>query len=185
LLELFAPDLISDQVTAISATDLCQRGIRGVLIDLDNTLCENYADRLDPAVIEWAGALRTAGIALCVVSNGSPTRTGRLAAALDAPFVAKARKPLRRGVRRALALLGLPPDQAALVGDQIFTDVWGGNRLGLLTILVRPISAHESPWVAIKRPLERWLLARIQARVPPRPLGEGWGEGTGEGQTGS
>jgi HAD superfamily phosphatase (TIGR01668 family) len=172
LLELLTPDLLVSQVTALSPAELRQRGIRGLLTDLDNTLLENYTDQLDPAVIEWAHTLRTAGVLLCVVSNGTPARTGRLAAALGSPFVAQARKPLAGGVRRALALLELPSAQVALVGDQIFTDVWVGNRLGLFTILVRPISVHESPWTAIKRPLERWLLARVPSHPSSESLSE-------------
>lgn len=161
MLKTFVPAWFVDEITSITAAELERRGIRGLLMDLDNTVCENFAEEVPAGVVEWARGLRAAGIALGVVSNGPPERTGRLAAALGAPFVARARKPLSGRARRALDLLDLRPEQVALAGDQIFTDVWVGNRLGVTTILVRPISVRESPAAAIKRPLERWLLRRM------------------------
>ena len=162
--ERFLPDLYIQHITELAPEVLHNRQRWGLLLDLDNTLLPNDADRFSPEVERWVQEMRTNGIRLCIVSNGSEGRTGRLADHLGVPYVARARKPLVRGLRQALRLIDLSPEQAAMAGDQLFTDVWGGNRLGLFTILVKPISPRESVLTIWKRPLERLLLHDARTR---------------------
>ncbi len=160
-LDAFTPDLYVKRVADIPLDELRARGICGLLLDLDNTLLDNYADEIEAPIREWVNHARTRGMELCIVTNATPGRTSTLAQALGIPGIPLARKPLTRGLRRGLQCLGLRPDQAAMVGDQIFTDVWAGNRAGLYTILVVPTSPHESWLTKWKRPLERRVLARL------------------------
>jgi len=159
MLEIFTPHLYVTHVVDIPLADLARQGIRGLLVDLDNTLLERRAEGFDPAILQWVATARAQGFALCLVTNAPPARTARMAALLGIPGVPRAQKPLLGGLRRGLARLGLRPDEAAIVGDQIFTDVWAGNRLGLYTILVRPMSPSESILTRWKRPLERLILS--------------------------
>ncbi len=166
MLHLFTPHLCVTDVTSIPLQELSRRGIRGLLLDLDNTLLERKAQGFDSAVTEWVATVKSQGFGLCLVTNAPPDRAEPMAARLGVPGVPRSNKPLTGGLRKGLELLGLRPDQAAMVGDQLFTDVWAGNRLGMYTILVRPISRQESILTRVKRPLERWLLMRMRDTVP-------------------
>ena len=132
-------------------------GSRGVLADLDGTLVGDHQHDVASSVTAWVDGLRAAGIGVCIVSNSGPARVAPVAAVLDVPYVAHAAKPLRRGIDAGLRTLARPANDVALVGDQLFTDVWGGRRSRLLTILVAPRSADQTLLTRLKRPLE-WLV---------------------------
>lgn len=151
-------------VTEIDARQLRAEGAQAVLLDLDNTLVGWHRRDVPAAVVEWIESLKAAGLKLCLVSNtryGERLRT--LASELEIPFVRRAWKPRRRGFREALAELGVAPEDAVMVGDQVFTDVWGGNRMGMRTILVRPMYRREFLGTKISRAVERVLLAYFRA----------------------
>jgi HAD superfamily phosphatase (TIGR01668 family) len=149
------PDLRFGCVEQIDVPTLASRGITGVLADLDGTLVGDHQDDVASSVTAWVDDLRASGIGVCIVSNSGPARVAPLAAVLDVPYVANAAKPLRRGIDAGLRALALPANDAALVGDQLFTDVWGGRRSHLLTILVEPRSADQTLLTRLKRPFER------------------------------
>jgi HAD superfamily phosphatase (TIGR01668 family) len=153
------PDLHLPAIEALDLTLLRERGIRGVLLDLDNTLTPWKSREMTPAVAAWVAALAVAGIGACVVSNAATARRVQsVADVLSLPWITRALKPLPYGFRRAMALLDTTPDTTAVIGDQLFTDILGGNRLGLFTILVDPISPREALFTRlVQRPLERML----------------------------
>jgi HAD superfamily phosphatase (TIGR01668 family) len=149
------PDLRFAMVEQIDVPTLASRGITGVLADLDGTLVGDHQDEVAGSVTAWVDTLRASGIGVCIVSNSGPARVAPLAAVLDVPYVAHAAKPLRWGIDAGLRALARPANDAALVGDQLFTDVWGGRRSHLLTILVEPRSSDQTLLTRLKRPLER------------------------------
>jgi len=151
------PDLRFATVEQIQVDTLASRGITGVLADLDGTLVGDHQRDVAGSVTAWVDGLRAAGIGVCIVSNSGPARVAPVAAVLDVPYVAHAAKPLRRGIDAGLRVLARPANDVALVGDQLFTDVWGGRRSRLLTILVEPRSADQALLTRLKRPLE-WLV---------------------------
>ena len=115
-----------------------------------------------PEVIVWIEQLRTAGVRLCLVSNGMGARIEQFAQRLDVPYVAKAMKPLPWGLQSAIEKLEAPPSQTAIVGDQVFADVMAGRLAGIRSILVEPIHPEEEPWYTrLKRLPERVVLARM------------------------
>lgn len=139
------------------------RGIRGLMVDLDNTLVAWRYPQPTPAVRAWVEQARAAGLSVCIVSNGGRRRVEVFAAALGVPAaVSWAKKPLGAAFRSGLAVLGLEPGVVAVVGDQIFTDVLGGNRLGCYTILVSPVSRREFAGTRLLRMVERWVLAYLK-----------------------
>jgi hypothetical protein len=104
---------------------------------------------------------------VCIASNArSKTRVSAIADEIGAQWLAPAGKPSRRGLRRAMELLGTEATTTALVGDQLFTDVMGGNRAGLFTILVRPLSGRDFPPTKIMRLLEWFVLRRLRGGKP-------------------
>lgn len=159
----WCPDEVVCSVTDIDPSKLVEQGIQAVLLDLDNTLVPWQKVGVPDAVRQWVDSLKRAGLRLCLVSN---TRRRRrlevLAKRLDIAYVPRAFKPRRSGLRQALEKLQATPEQAVMIGDQIFTDVWGGNRMGMRTILVLPMARREFIGTRVSRLLERILLWAYQ-----------------------
>lgn len=134
------PRGVYSAVTHISPKALAEKGVRLVLADLDNTLVPYGVAEPNHQVRAWKDALEAAGITLFILSNSRrPGRAQRFAQALGVPYEGHAGKPKRGGFQRAMARMGVTPEETAIVGDQIFTDTWGGNNAGVLTLLVHPI----------------------------------------------
>ncbi len=155
LRHLLLPDLSLKDIFEIDVDQLEKQGIRGIITDMDNTLVP-WSDRaVYPRLADWFSDLKNRGFKLIIVSNNSRDRGGQLAHELGIPAIWYAVKPRRRAFRKALDLMQLEPREVAVVGDQIFTDVLGGNRLGFYTIHVQPISEKEFIWTKLMRMLER------------------------------
>lgn len=134
------PDYYFPNIAAIDLSRLRARGVKLLLADLDNTLAPYGVAEPDDQVRAWKESLAAAGITLFILSNSRrPGRAQRFAQALGVPYEGHAGKPKPGGFRRALARMGVTAAEAAIVGDQIFTDTWGGNNAGVLTLLVHPI----------------------------------------------
>ena len=130
----------------IEPAALARRGIRLLLADLDNTLAPYGEPEPTQAVRDWAAALGEQGITLFVLSNNRhPERPRRFSQALGVPFLGHAGKPKPGGFRRAMEQMGCTPEQTAIVGDQLFTDILGGRNAGVLTLLVEPIRLAGNP----------------------------------------
>ena len=115
-------------------------GVSLLLCDLDNTIVPYKSTGMPTRdITEWAEGMRAAGVDLFVVSNTHSDRAKTFATALDIPYVQKARKPMLKGMKIAMKETGKAPEEAALVGDQIYTDVIAANRMGVCSILVKPI----------------------------------------------
>lgn len=156
--ELLVPNQRLNNIFEIDAGYLKSIGIKGIITDMDNTLVP-WSDRtVYPKLAEWFITLKKMGFKLYIVSNNSRDRGALLARELDIPAIWYAVKPRRKAFRKAISEMQLAPEEVAVVGDQILTDVLGGNRLGLHTILVRPISEKEFFWTKITRMLERMLI---------------------------
>jgi HAD superfamily phosphatase (TIGR01668 family) len=146
---------------------LQHRGITALLYDLENTLCPWRDWVLDARTQNLLRRLQEGGMQVAVLTNAWVPPDHRLVrelAGLGIPVVAKARKPLRVGFRQVLTRLGIGPAQAAMIGDQLLTDVWGGKRAGLYTVLVNPVGPTESRPTAVNRWIERLLGRRIVGR---------------------
>ncbi|MCI0381243.1 MAG: YqeG family HAD IIIA-type phosphatase [Gemmataceae bacterium] len=164
MLAFLAPNLQLNSVLDLAVDQLRPAGIRGLLLDLDCTLKDYHAETVPERVLAWVDQMRSAGLRLCLLSNGKPRRIERFSKTLGMPFVAKAFKPLPFGCYRGLRTLALPADQTAVVGDQLFADVLAGRLAGLFTVLVRPTSPAEPWFTRLKRPLERFVLRCLNAR---------------------
>lgn len=134
------PAFYFDSIYAIDPARLRARGIRLLLADLDNTLVPYGVQLPTQPVRDWQAAMAAAGVTLFLLSNSrKPDRAQRFAEALGIPYEGHAGKPKSGGFRRAMDRMGVTPAETAIVGDQIFTDIWGGNNAGVLPLLVHPI----------------------------------------------
>ncbi len=150
-------------VTAIDPKKLREKGITLELADLDNTLVAYKILTPPREIIQWRDDLRAEGIDLFILSNSRrPTRVTQFAQALEVPFVGHAGKPKRGGFARALAQMNRKPEETVMVGDQIFTDIWGANRSGIAPLLVFPIRMAGNPGRYVRYAIE----------IPFRTLGK-------------
>jgi HAD superfamily phosphatase (TIGR01668 family) len=164
MIRRFCPGLIVPSITDLTPAFFEARGLRAALLDVDNTLVLWHGTEVDPAISDWVLQLKAAGMRFCLASN---TRRGRRLAALgDAlgiPYELGVAKPRLAGLRRCLARVDSPAEATAMIGDQLFTDIWGGNRCGLYTILVQPMSTHEFIGTrVVSRPLEKVVMAALR-----------------------
>lgn len=166
---LLQPTLRVVSVTEIHLDTLRAMGVKGMIFDLDDTLVHAMEPQAHPEVVDWLAAVRQE-FKIYIVSNNSRHERVELAALhLDMEFHARAGKPSRRYFRKALETMQLAPNEVAIVGDQVFTDVLGGNRLGAVTILVDPLSRERKWYRKLMRGVERLVLfgQGTQYHVPP------------------
>lgn len=155
------PDYYVQKIEELKIDFLKARGIKGLIVDLDNTLTPLSSQELPGMTQEWLNEVLASGLKVCIVSNNFEGRVQRFAGIIGIPGISKAVKPRRRAFRQALKLLDLESEQVAVVGDQIFTDVLGGNRLGLTTILVDSLSRKEFIGTKLFRRIEKLIKRRM------------------------
>lgn len=164
MLKLLSPSEVKPSVHDIDLAALAKRGIRFLLVDLDNTLAEVDTLEVSRAIAQWVEDTQGKGFRLCILSNSLPRRVKAFGQQLGVPALSKAVKPLPSAFLRALDRLGAQPHETAVVGDQLFTDVLGGNRLGLYTILINPLSRVELTHTRLIRRVERCVLDALRRR---------------------
>lgn len=161
MFHLLCPAECARSIYDIDLEGLRARGVRGLILDLDNTLLAWDREEITPELSAWVERARDLQFQLCLVSNGIPQRVRRVAASLGLPAVTSAVKPRKRPFLQAMRHFGLSAAEVAVVGDQLFTDILGGNRLGLYTVLINPVSRREAKHTRLVRKLERWVLQRL------------------------
>lgn len=161
-MSVFYPTVTRRRVTDISPGLLRKLGVTALFLDADNTLTTHNNPRPADAVLGWLDTMRAEGIALVIVSNNSEERIRPFAKRLGLEYTARACKPLTLGFSRTARELGLRPRQIAVVGDQIFTDIVGGNLFGAPSILVKPMEPEDGPFFRLKRRLEKRVLRRYR-----------------------
>lgn len=165
---LFKPKWWLKSVLQIDDDFIRTNHLRGLILDLDNTLSMHGSPAAEQGVTEWLAKMRSIGIKMIVVSNNTKKRVAPLAAELGLEFVAFGCKPLPGGISHALKQLRLPRKSVALVGDQLFTDVLGGNLRGIPTILVEPFHMEDKPSFRLKRKLENVVFKRDYDKLHER-----------------
>ena len=140
------PDRVYPSIFDIDPAALAAGGVTLLLADLDNTLARYGQPDPAPALLAWREALRAAGVDLFLLSNSrKPQRVGHYAQALGIPYVGHAGKPGTAGFFQAMERMGRTPAQTAMVGDQLFTDILGAKRAGVLALMVEPIELKGNP----------------------------------------
>ena len=139
----------------ITGEALERRGFKLLLADLDNTLVPYKVTRPSEETVFWKEELEARGIRLFLLSNSrKPGRAQKFAEQLGIPFQGHSGKPKKAGYLRAMERMGCTPAQTVMVGDQIFTDIWGANRAGITSVLVKPISWGKNPFRRLRYAIE-------------------------------
>lgn len=164
MLKKFLPKGFVKDIFHILPRHLNERGIKGMIIDLDNTLVAWDALDATEEIIDWFEQIQASGVKVVIVSNNNAQRVARFASPLQIPYVAQANKPLGSAFRRALKLLGTKKRETIVVGDQLLTDIFGGNRQKLHTVLVNPVASSDAKITTFNRNLEGFIKERLRRR---------------------
>ena len=151
---LIYPNVYLRNVQEITIEFLQKNKIKALILDVDNTLID-YQKNLSDSLIEWVKDLKGQGTKLYILSNTNhKEKVEKVAKTLEIPYKNLAKKPLKSGFLQVQKILKEKPENIGVVGDQIFTDVIGGNRCNMFTILVDPIDRKDYWYTAWKRPIE-------------------------------
>lgn len=156
------PKFYLNSVKDIDVEFVKKNNIKGLLLDVDNTLIDIDRNLLD-GTVEWCQTLKQNGIKICILSNTSKKeKAENVANALNIPYINFAKKPFRKGFYRGQKKLEIKNNnEIAVVGDQIFTDVIGANKVNMISILVKPVCEKDLWYTRIKRPLERVIIKKF------------------------
>lgn len=160
----FIPSEFVRSVFHITPEFLKDKGIKGIITDLDNTLVEWDRPDATPKLIEWFKGMKEAGIQVTIVSNNNEMRVQSFADPLGIPFIFKARKPLGKAFRQALQIMSVKKAEVVVIGDQLLTDVFGGNRQKIHTILVIPVAKSDGFVTKFNRMVERKIFRYLDKK---------------------
>ncbi len=164
MLNRFLPNEHVKSIFEIKPEVLKERGIKGVITDLDNTLVAWDVKEATPEVIDWFEQMKENDIKVTILSNNTLERVKAFSDPLDTPYVYSARKPLRRAFNRVAKEMGLDRSEIVVIGDQLLTDVLGGNSAGFYTILVVPIVETDAKITQFNRKIERMILNYFRSK---------------------
>ena len=154
LKNILYPNAYLSNVQDITIGFLMKNKIKALILDVDNTLIDYYKN-LSETTVEWSNTLQGQGIKMYILSNTSKKQKVEMVAQkLKLPYEMFAKKPSTKGFLKIKKILNIAPESIAVVGDQIFTDVIGGNRCNMFTILVDPVDKKDYWYTAWKRPIE-------------------------------
>lgn len=154
------PNLYLTNIKEITLDLLEKNKIKGLILDVDNTLID-YDKELIEGAKKWCDNLKENNIKICILSNTNKVKkVAKVAKILDLEYIYFAHKPSKKGFYKAQKLLGLNLNEIATVGDQVFTDVLGGNRVGMFTILTKPIDKRDIVITKLKRPFEKVVIKK-------------------------
>lgn len=154
---LLKPDIKLHGITDITVELLNKNNIKALLLDVDNTMSTHHGTILTEGLLEWIAKMQESGIKLMVLSNSKRKRIEPFAARIGLPFISLGCKPLPTGYLRGVKALKEKRKDVAIVGDQIFTDILGGNAVGVKTILLTPIKLEDGWSFKVRRKLEKKL----------------------------
>lgn len=162
-MNIFYPRAHYKTVQDIDLSKLQALGINNLIVDLDETLRKRNSDNIPEGSVKWIDEVKRRGFKVCITSNNPfGWKISKVEETLKAPVSFMALKPLPAAFNHAMRMLGSKPSNTALIGDQLFTDIFGANMLGIYTILVDPITGAEK---GVFRRMMRWLEQKVFPRV--------------------
>ena len=157
MFEKFYPDKYVDSSYVIPYEDLYEKGYRGIIFDIDNTLVPHGAPA-DERSIALFSRLKRIGFDMILLSNNKEPRVKMFNNKVNVHYIYNANKPFTKNYHKAMEVLGTTRESTLFVGDQLFTDVWGAKKVGMKTYLVKPIDPKEEIQIVMKRFLEKIVL---------------------------
>jgi hypothetical protein len=166
IMRLLCPEKSAHSLTEIDLEELVQEGKKLLLIDIDNTLVTWHSDRVDEKIATWIQEAKKLGLQICFISNTHRReRLLSLSKQIDVPFVRGRFKPSRQMFWRAMQRFRVSPEETIMIGDQLFTDILGANRVGIHSIWVQPLSLKEFLGTKISRAAEKFVALYIRRAI--------------------
>ncbi len=162
MIELYKPDIYKRDIYSIDYKKLKSSGIKCILFDLDNTLVPYYRNRPSRKLKDFIEKLKDMGFKVILFSNSNKKRLTPFKNILELDCSASSRKPSEKKFKKVLKEYKFDQSEVVIIGDQIITDVFGGNRIGILSILVKPISKKEPIWTKINRIRENKKIRKLE-----------------------
>lgn len=164
------PNAYFEKIQDITIQFLIKNKIKAMILDVDNTLIDKK-ENLSEDIIKWVREIKGQGVKLYILSNSNnKKKVERISKKLDIPYEYFGMKPLKIGFKKVQRILNEECSRIAVVGDQIFTDIIGGNRLKMFTILVEPIDEKEYWYTAWKRPIENKIKENMRKKDKERQI---------------
>jgi len=157
---LFYPNVYIKSIYDIDTKLLMNKEINNIIIDIDNTLSKWGSKEPEPSECNWIKKIRGEGFNICILSNSSNSRIKKYCSNLDVLYIKNVRKPFKKSFIRAMNLLKSNKINTCVIGDQIFTDILGGNKCGMFTILVQPLDKNEFLFTRLMRSIERRIIGK-------------------------
>ena len=157
MLNKLYPDTYLDSIDDIDFEMYYKKGIRGIVSDIDNTLVPHGAPA-DEHIIKVFEKIHGMGIDTCLISNNKKLRVEPFAKAVNSKFIYDSHKPSRESYKKAMELMNTDKESTLFIGDQIFTDIWGANRTGIETVMLKQIDKKEEIQIILKRIPEKLIL---------------------------
>lgn len=164
MLKKFIPDQYVPSVYDIEINDLKKRGIKGIITDLDNTLVEWDRKDATEELLEWLQKLKDADFEVVIVSNNNEKRVHTFAAPHGLTFIHSAKKPFSKAFKAACKLMDIKKSETVVIGDQLLTDILGGNRAGFHTILVVPVASTDGILTKFNRSIEQKVFEAMKRK---------------------
>ena len=161
------PDYYYDTVFDIPYEELLKNNIHSLIFDIDNTLAPYEEHQPSAKTTALVNRLKKMGFKLCLLTNNTNRRLDCFTKPLDIPGIANAAKPFKRGIKQSMKQMGTKPENTAIIGDQLLSDIWGGKNTGITTILIKPLSDKDFIYVRLKRKIENRLLRRYYGDETP------------------
>ncbi|MEK4028734.1 MULTISPECIES: YqeG family HAD IIIA-type phosphatase [Bacillaceae] len=158
MLKKFLPSRYVKSIFHITPEYLKSKGMKAIITDLDNTLVAWDRPDATPELLNWFDEMKKAGIKVLIVSNNNQKRVSAFSQPIEIPYIFEARKPMGKAFRRAVKILGVKKEETVVIGDQLLTDIFGGNRNGFYTILVVPVAQTDGFWTKFNRRIERRIM---------------------------
>ena len=164
MLENFYPDQVCESIYDIDLQSLKDNGIAGLILDIDNTLVSPREREPSQRLLDWFNEVRIADLCVCILSNARRRRVATFSSGLGVFTICNAKKPSRTGFHKAIRLMDLNPDTVCMIGDQLFTDVYGAKKIGIYSVYVKPFVLREIFTVMLKRIPEFFILRNYYKR---------------------
>lgn len=156
MFDMFFPDRYVASTYVIDFEQLYEEGYRGLIFDIDNTLVPHGAPA-DKRATALFDRLKSIGFRCCLISNNQEPRVKMFNQDIGVDYVYNAHKPSTKNYVKAMEIMGTDKENSLFIGDQLFTDVWGAKKAGIMTYLVKPIHPKEEIQIVLKRRLE-WIV---------------------------
>ncbi len=155
---MLKPKFRFNRITDISGGFLKEKGIKNIILDIDNTLTYHDSQEVSEGVLNWISERKNEGIGLVLLSNNNHDRVSPFAKRIGLDFVPSAAKPLIKGYKKLLYQFEWKKEETASIGDQLFTDMLGANLSGVVSILVEPFHKEDGKFLRFKRVIEELIL---------------------------